>query len=391
MDTFYRDAWAEIDLDAIGKNVQTFRRLLPVETKIMAIVKADGYGHGAYQVAMRALEEGVSYLGVAFLEEALELRQKGVTAPILILSGIPTQGLSLAVKNHITLTTYREDILEGIIQTAERLNEKAIIHIKLDTGMGRIGVQNVEELERILVRALSHPLIEVEGLFTHFSTVDEEQTDYFEYQQHKFQVFLEFIKSKDIHIPIIHSSNSAAAMFYPEKCWHMIRLGISLYGQYPSDYMQETGIKLFPAFQWKARLSHVKHVPAGTKISYGATFSTEKESIIGTVPIGYADGYNRLLSNKGYVLVKGKRIPIVGRVCMDQFMVDVTDLEGVQPGDEVVLIGKQGDSEITIDEMASWLNTINYEITCMVSKRITRVYYENEKIVSICNWILPEC
>jgi alanine racemase len=391
LDTFYRDAWAEIDLDAIGKNVQTFRRLLPVETKIMAVVKADGYGHGAYQVALRALKEGVSYLGVAFLEEALELRQKGITAPILILSAIPVRGLSLAVKNHITLTAYREDILEAIIETAETLNEKAIIHIKLDTGMGRIGIQNVDQLERILTRALSHPLIEVEGLFTHFSTADEENAVYFEYQQNKFQSFLDFIKTKNIHIPIIHSSNSAAAMFYPEKSRHMIRLGISLYGQYPSEYMKETGIELFPAFQWKARLSHVKHVPVDTKISYGATFSTRKESIIGTVPIGYADGYNRLLSNKGYVLIKGQRVPIIGRVCMDQFMVDVTDLEDVKPGDEVVLIGKQGLSEISVDEMASWLNTINYEVTCMVSKRITRVYYENKKIVSICNWILPEC
>ncbi|HBI02927.1 MAG TPA: alanine racemase [Paenibacillaceae bacterium] len=391
MDTFYRDAWAEIDLDAIGKNIQTFRRLLPVETKIMAVVKADGYGHGAYQVAMRALKEGVSYLGVAFLEEALELRQKGVTAPILILSAIPARGLALAVKNHITLTAYREDIVEAIIETAERLNEKVIIHIKLDTGMGRIGIKSVEELERVLTRAMSHPLIEVEGLFTHFSTADEEKVDYFENQQNKLNGFLELLKSKDIHIPIIHSSNSAAAMFYPEKSWHMIRLGISLYGQYPSEYMKETGIELMPAFQWKARLSHVKYVPIDTKISYGATFSTGRESIIATVPIGWADGYNRLLSNKGYVLVKGQRVPIVGRVCMDQFMVDVTDLGEVHPGDEVVLIGKQGDSEITVDEMASWLNTINYEVTCMVSKRITRVYYENEKIVSICNWILPEC
>jgi alanine racemase len=391
LDTFYRDAWAEINLDAIGENIQTFRRRLPVETKIMAIVKADGYGHGAYQVAKRALKEGVSYLGVAFLEEALELRQKGITAPIMILSSIPVRGLSLAVKNQITLTAYREDTLEEIIQTAETLREKAVIHIKLDTGMGRIGIQTVEELDRVLTRAISHPLIEVEGVFTHFATADEENKDYFLYQQNKLKMFLDYIASKNIHIPIIHSSNSAAAMLYPEKSQHMIRLGISLYGQYPSEYMKETGIKLMPAFQWKARLSHVKVVPANTKISYGATFTTKRESVIATVPIGYADGYSRLLSNKGYVLVKGQRVPIVGRVCMDQFMVDVTGLENVQPGDEVVLIGKQGEAEITVDEVASWLNTINYEITCMVSKRITRVYYENDQIVSVCNWILPEC
>lgn len=390
LDTFYRDAWAEINLDAIGQNVQTFRRLLPVETTIMAVVKADGYGHGAFQVAQRALKEGVTYLGVAFLEEALELREKGITAPILILSSIPERGIPLAVKSHITLTAYREDILDAIIQSAEELQEKVKIHIKLDTGMGRIGIRHTDELERVLQRALAHPFIEVEGVFTHFSTADEENIDYLDYQHKNLQGFLEYIQERGIHIPLIHSSNSAAAMFYPDKSRHMIRLGISLYGQYPSEFTKTSGVPLYPSFQWKARLSHVKRVVADTKISYGATFATQRDSLIATVPVGYADGYNRLLSNKGFVLVKGQRVPIVGRVCMDQFMVDVTGLEGVEPGDEVVLIGKQGAEEITVDEMAGWLNTINYEVTCMVSKRIPRVYYEDGKIVSICNWILPE-
>lgn len=390
MDTFYRDAWAEIDLDAIGQNVQTFRRLLPVETKIMAVVKADGYGHGAYQVAQRALQEGVTYLGVAFLEEALELREKGITAPILILSSIPERGIPLAVKNHITLTAYREDIIDAIIQSAEELQEKVKIHIKLDTGMGRIGIRDKKELDRLIQRAKEHSLIEVEGIFTHFSTADEENIDYLQYQQKNLQDFLEYILEKGIDIPLIHSSNSAAAMFYPDQSKHMIRLGISLYGQYPSEYGKTSGVHLYPSFQWKARLSHVKKVSAHTSISYGATFVTHEDSLIGTVPVGYADGYNRLLSNKGFVLVKGKRVPIVGRVCMDQFMVDLTGLEGIEAGEEVALIGKQGDEEITVDDMAEWINTINYEVTCMVSKRIPRVYYEGGKIVAICNWILPE-
>lgn len=390
MDTFYRDAWAEIDLDAIGENVKTFRRLLPEDTKIMAVVKADGYGHGAYQVAKRALQEGVPYLGVAFLEEALELRQKGITAPILILSSIPERGISPAIKNHITLTAYRQDMLDAIIKAAEELKIKAKIHIKLDTGMGRIGIRDEDELAHILEKAISHPFIEVEGVFTHYSTADEENDSYFEYQEKNLEAFLLAIQEKGITIPIIHSSKSASAMFYPEKSRHMIRLGISLYGQYPSEYCKTLDIPLHPAFQWKARLSHVKQVPRGAKISYGTTFSAEKDSLIATVPVGYADGYNRLLSNKGYVLVKGERVPIVGRVCMDQFMIDVTGLENVASGEEVVLLGRQGDNEITVDEMAAWLNTINYEVTCMVSKRIPRVFYENKKIVSICNWILPE-
>ncbi|WP_035101238.1 alanine racemase [Aneurinibacillus terranovensis] len=389
MDPFYRDAWAEINLDAIGDNVRTFRHHLPEGVKIMAVVKADGYGHGAFQVAEKALREGADCLGVALLDEALELRAKGITAPVLVLSSIPERGIMYAIKKNITMTVYQPERLDQIMRAAEALRKKALLHIKLDTGMGRIGIRNPEELIDLMQTVRSSPWVEAEGIFTHFATADEEDTSYCKSQQKRFCEFLDRLEQEKFHIPVIHSNNSAAAMFYPYESRHMIRLGISLYGQYPSAYAKTTNITLRPAFEWKVRLSHVKKVPAGTSVSYGATFTTEREAVIATVPVGYADGYNRLLSNRGSVLVKGRRAPVVGRVCMDQFMIDVTDIPDVAAGDEAVLIGCQGDEYISVDEMAELLSTINYEVTCMVSKRIPRVYYENGVQTAVCNRILP--
>ncbi|WCK54991.1 alanine racemase [Aneurinibacillus sp. Ricciae_BoGa-3] len=388
MEQFYRDAWAEIDLDAIGENLRIFRRHIGEHVKIMAVVKADGYGHGAYEVASKALEQGAAYLGVALLDEALELRARGIDAPILILSSIPERAIKVAVENNISMTVYRKDSLNSIVQVANSLNRKARLHIKLDTGMGRIGIRDEEELVELYEIVKAAPCIEVDGLFTHFATADEEDTSYFRVQQERFNAFLNRIDQLKWHIPLIHCNNSAAAMFYPQESRHMIRLGISLYGQYPSPYTKSTGMRLSPAFSWKANVTHVKCIKAGESVSYGAVFTAEKETVVATVPVGYADGYNRLLSNRGEVLIKGTRAKVIGRVCMDQFMIDVTEVPGVEPGDEVVLIGKQGDSMISVDEMADWLSTINYEVTCMVSKRIPRVYYENGKQISLSNRIL---
>jgi alanine racemase len=390
MDEFYRDAWAEINLDAIGENMRIFRRHIGENVKIMAVVKADGYGHGAYEVASKALEEGADYLGVALLDEALDLRARGILAPILVLSSIPERGIDKAIQNNISMTVYRKEILKSIVQAASSLKKKARVHIKLDTGMGRIGIRDEEELEQLFTLVKASSSIEVEGLFTHFATADEEDTSYFKVQQERFSTFLNRINHLKWDIPIIHCNNSAASMFYPEQSLHMIRLGISLYGQYPSPHTRTAGIKLSPAFEWKANITHVKRIKAGESVSYGAVFTAEKETVVATVPVGYADGYNRLLSNRGQVLVKGTRAKIAGRVCMDQFMIDVTGIPGVEAGDEVVLIGRQGTSMISVDEMADWLSTINYEVTCMVSKRIPRVYYENGKQIAVCNRILPE-
>jgi alanine racemase len=225
-------------------------------------------------------------------------------------------------------------------------------------------------------------------MFTHFATADEEDKTYTLEQYEIFQHLVDTLAKRGITIPLLYTNNSAAAMFYPERSRHMIRLGISLYGQYPSGYAKTTNIPLASAFQWKARVSHVKRVPAGTKVSYGATYEAPEEAIIATIPVGYADGYNRLLSNKGYVLIKGQRAKIAGRICMDQFMVDITHIPNVSVGEEAVLLGRQGGEEISVDEMADWLHTINYEVTCMVSKRVPRVYKENGRIVSVNNRIL---
>jgi alanine racemase len=387
---FYRDVWAEINLDAIGENIRTFRHHIPEGTKVMAVVKADGYGHGAYQVADRALREGAEWLGVALLDEALELRKKGIAAPILVLSSFPERGISLAIQYDITITVYQLEMLLKIEREAAKQQKKVRIHIKVDTGMGRIGMRTTDELRAFIAAAQKCRWIEIEGMFTHFATADEEDTAYTQQQLAKYQAFVDDIASQGIHIPLLHTNNSAAAMFYPKQSRHIIRLGISLYGQYPSGYAKTTNLLLTPAFQWKARLSHVKQVPVGTKVSYGATYETKKDAVIATIPVGYADGYNRHLSNKGYVLIKGQRAPIVGRVCMDQFMVDVTHIPDVSVGEEAVLIGRQGNEEISVDEMADWLSTINYEVTCMVSKRVPRVYYENGSVVSIQNRILSD-
>lgn len=386
---FYRDVWTEIDLDAIGENMRTFRSYLPAETKIMAVVKADAYGHGAFQVADKALREGADWLAVALLDEALELREKGITAPILVLSSFPARGITWALQQDIAMTVYQIELLEEIIRQAEAAGKKARIHIKLDTGMGRIGIRQKEKLREFAARCHTK-WIEVEGVFTHFATADEADRTYTMEQMARYEEMVACLEEENISPALLYTNNSAAAMFYPHKSRHIIRLGISLYGQYPSSYMKTTGMKLRPAFQWKARLSHVKQVPAGTKISYGSTHITEKDAVIATIPVGYADGYNRQLSNRGEVLVHGQRAPIVGRVCMDQFMVDVTGIENAAVGDKAVLIGCQGDEEITADEMAEWLSTINYEITCMVSRRVPRVYIENGTIVSISNKLLPD-
>lgn len=388
MGEYYRDVWAEVNLDAIGENIQTFRKHIPQEAKIMAVVKADGYGHGAYEVAQRALIEGAEWLGVALLDEALELRTCGITAPILVLSSFPVRGIELALSHDIIMTVYQIEYLQEVGRIAEKMQKQARVHIKVDTGMGRIGMRSVEELLAFCEQAKKYSWIKIEGMFTHFATADEEDTSYTLEQYQEFQRFVDELTKVGVEIPLLYTNNSAAAMFYPERSRHMIRLGISLYGQYPSGYAKTTHIPLTPAFQWKARISHVKRVPTGTKVSYGATYEAPIEAIIATIPVGYADGYNRMLSNKGYVLVKGRRARVVGRVCMDQFMVDVTHIPHVAVGEEAVLIGRQGQEEITVDEMAGWLGTINYEVTCMVSKRVPRVYTEKGHIVSVSNRIL---
>ena len=364
-----RAVWAQIDLSAIEHNIEEIRSKINNDTKLCAIIKADAYGHGAIAVAKTAVKAGVDYLAVAILNEALELRNAGFKEPILILGFTPLEQAGLVVDRGITQTVFSVEAAEALSKAAVSQNKIAKVHIKIDTGMYRIGIQPEQAGE--LARKISKlKNIEIEGVFSHFATSDAKDKSFAYTQLAKFNEAIKNIEAENIFIPIKHIANSAAILDMPEAQFNMVRAGVILYGLWPSTEVEKT-IELKPALQLKAKIAYVKTVAAGHGISYGCTFVTKKESVIATLPIGYADGYTRMLTGKVQVVVRGKRVPVVGKICMDQCMIDVTDVPGVKEGDEVVLFGNK---EIPIDEIADLLGTINYEIVCMVGNRIPRVY-----------------
>lgn len=378
---FYRDTWVEINLNHISDNIKEMKRHLHNEVKIFAVVKANAYGHGDVEVAKTALEAGASYLAVAFLDEALTLRKKGITAPILVLGVCRPEDVEVAVINNITLTVFDEEWLRqagGYLSKEQKL----IIHIKLDTGMGRLGIRSQQSLMEIERMTLEDSRFLLEGVYTHFATADELDLSYFEQQLARFQEMLTWLKE----LPeFIHSSNSAAALRFPEAHLNAVRMGIAMYGLAPS--LEMVTILPYPlkaAFTLHTKLVHVKKVQKGEKISYGATYETKEDEWIGTLPIGYADGWIRKLQGQE-VLVGGKRVPIVGRICMDQCMVKLPSELPV--GTPVTLIGQQGEEIITIDEIAKKLDTINYEVICMIAKRIPRIYKKNGQITRVMNFL----
>ncbi|MCK0473876.1 alanine racemase [Halalkalibacter sp. APA_J-10(15)] len=375
---FYRDTWAEIDLRAIRHNMKSVCNLyhnLGRDVEVMAVVKANGYGHGAIEVAKAVLESGAAYLAVALLDEAIELRDAGIGAPILVMGRIRPEDVAIAIRYRITVTVFQiEWLYEAEHYIDADADQKLFIHIKVDTGMGRIGVRLKSELLPIVSFISKHTNMELEGIFTHFATADEINTDYYETQHKRFLNVLTWMKELGVHIPLIHSGNSAAGMRFPDHTFNMFRFGISLYGLTPSLEIQgELPIELKPAFMLKSRLTHVKKLPAGEAISYGATYQTEADEWIGTIPIGYADGWIRKNStNSGEVLVNGERVPLVGRICMDQCMIHLK--ESIEVGTVVTLIGQDHNASISVDEVAERLETINYEIVCMIGMRVPRVY-----------------
>lgn len=376
-DEFYRHTWAEIQLDAIEENLKAIRKVLPPSTSIMAVVKANGYGHGALETAEVALETGAELLGVALLDEALYLRKNGIRAPILVLGHCPPEYAPIAAKHSISLTVYQKDWL---LQAKKVLSKPVAIHIKVDTGMGRIGVQTEEELFELLTELNLSDSFIFEGIFTHFAKADSKDTEYYQTQLERFLRTLEVVKEKPRWI---HASNSAASLLHETGQFNLARIGIAMYGLTPSPEIADVlPVKLQGALSLHSTLIHVKKVPKGAKISYGCTYEAEEEEWIGTIPIGYADGWIRALQGQE-VLVNGLRSPIVGRICMDQCMVK---LPGKMPiGTKVTLIGKSGHEEITVDEIAKKLGTINYEVACMISSRIPRIYKRGEQIVKIKN------
>lgn len=373
---YYR-VWAEIDLDAIRSNILSLEKIYSNVNglKFCAVIKADGYGHGAVRIA-EYISDITDFFAVATLPEALELRRAGITKPVLILGFLHPMFAAEAIENDISLTVFDTETAKALSAAAEEAGREAKIHIKIDTGMSRIGfapcrasIAEVLEISRL-------PGIKTEGIFTHFFSADDDITkDNLATTREQFEKFDRIcaaLSASGLDIPIKHCSNSAAATRLPEFHKDMVRLGISIYGLYPSPYVNE--ISLRPALSMKSHVVMVKEIQPGTTVGYGAAFTASRPTKVATIPAGYADGYMRLLSNKADVLINGRRARIIGRVCMDQLMADVTDIGSVCRGDEVVLIGKSGTEEITADELACLCGTIGYEFTCQINKRVPRIY-----------------
>jgi alanine racemase len=381
---FYRDTWAEVDLDCISANVASIKKHLPQDVNIIAVVKANAYGHGDVQVAETALEAGAAYLAVAFMDEAIALRNKGITAPVLVLGASRPEDVQVAAKFDITLTVFQQEWLE---EAAKYLNanDKISLHIKVDTGMGRIGVRDLTELTAIEQIISENDQFLLEGIYSHFATADELDGTYFRQQLALFESMIRGLKAQPKYI---HSSNSAAALRYPNAYFNAVRIGIAMYGLTPSLEMEkEIPFPLREAFSLRSRLVHVKKLQKGEKVSYGATYETGEEEWIGTIPIGYADGWIRKLQGQE-VLVKGTRSPIVGRICMDQCMIRLP--YHVPIGTTVTLIGEQEGQFISVNEIAKKLDTINYEVPCIIANRVPRLYKKGGEIVDLKNYLLED-
>lgn len=365
--------YVEINLQAIRNNIIEERSKIGSKTKLMAIVKANAYGHGDLQVAS-AIDDLVDGYGVAMMEEALRLREHDFHKMILILGYTGKAWYPMLINKQISQAVYSYEMAKELNDVAVELGTKARVHIKIDTGMSRIGFLPVKDNIPVIRSIYEMPGIEVEGAFTHFAKADEDTPAFAKEPFAKYTIFVEALEAAGVHIPIKHVANSASIIHFQEAYLDMVRSGITTYGMYPSDKVPTQNIILQPALQWKSIVSFVKKIHAGVHIGYGETFTTERESMIATIPVGYADGYKRDLSNNGYVLIHGEKAPIVGRICMDQFMVDVTDIDSVKIGDIVTLIGSDGSEQISVEDIANRCHSFNYEFVCSISERVPRKY-----------------
>ncbi len=372
----YSRVCAYVDLDAMLFNVRSMKQNLKEETKIIAVIKTNGYGHGAVPMAERLESEDCIFgYAVATAEEALELRDAGMKKPILILGYVFPEHFEEMIKHDIRLALFREDQLKELAETAKRLGKKALAHIKVDTAMSRIGVFPDDAGFAFVKEAIEEEWVETEGLFTHFARADETDKGPVTKQFADFTAFCDRVRAAyPKGIRYFHASNSAGIVEMPEANLDLARAGITLYGLWPSDEVRQDIVPLKPLLSLKSHIVYVKDLPVGRSVSYGGTYTAESPRRIATIPVGYGDGYPRSLSSKGYVLIRGQKAPILGRVCMDQFMVDVTDIEGVANGDEVTLIGKDGDQEITMEMLGDLSGRFNYELACALGPRIPRVY-----------------
>ena len=380
----YDQTCLNIDLDAIAENFAEIRRR--AGTDVLAVVKADAYGHGAVQIA-RLLQDKCSFFGVSSMLEAQELRYSGIQNPILILGYTPVAAFPLAIRDDIRPAIFHYEDAVALSREAVRQEKTAAFHFAVDTGMSRIGFPVSEEAANLCAAIAKLPGLCAEGLFSHFATADCADLTRSRQQLDLFDRFDGMLKERGVHIPIRHMDNSAGIMNFPKK-YEMVRAGIVTYGMYPSDEVDPSLLSIRPALEWTSRITHIKTLEPGRQISYGGTFVTEKPTVVATIPAGYADGYRRSLSGKYYVLIRGRKAPILGRVCMDQMMVDVTDIPGAAIGDRVVLVGRDGDAVITMESIAAAADSFHYEFVCGISRRVPRVYFRDGKAVSEVRYLL---
>ena len=386
MKKILRPAWAEIDLDAIAYNTRNIKQLIG-HKDLIAVVKANCYGHGVIDIIPTLLENGVSRFAVAMISEALEIRENNITAPVMILGFTPLYLGEELINNDIEQTVYDLDYARELSKIALSFNKKAKIHIAMDTGMGRIGFLPNEKSIDDITEIYSLEGIDVVGIFTHFSTSDEKDKEYSHQQFTKMMSMMDELQKRGVNIPLKHVANSGAIIDLPNTYLDAVRAGIILYGYYPSDEVNKSNLALKPALTLKATITNVKTLEKDMYISYGRTFKTTNKTIVATIPVGYADGYIRKLGENGKVIIKDQFAPIIGRICMDQFMIDVTNIPDVKIGDEVILLGENNGLKYNADDMAEKLGTINYEVTCMLKSRLPRVYIKNKHIINVKNHI----
>ena len=376
---------AKIDLDAVEYNYNNTRAKLPQGCKLLGVIKADAYGHGAVELA-RFLENKCDFFGVACIEEAVELKKADIKTPILILGYVAPAFYDLVVKYDIRIPVFSYDTAKALSDEAVKQGKTVPFHFCIDTGMSRIGFQVNEESADVCKQICTLPNIEVEGLFSHFATADETDLTKALAQREKYKAFVEMLENREIQIPIKHLNNSAGIMNFDEY-FDMCRMGIILYGLYPSEEVDKSLLDIKPVMSWLTHISHIKTLEAGREVSYGGTFKTTEPRVIATIPVGYADGYPRCLSNKGRVIINGQYAPIVGRVCMDQFMVDVTDVDGAELDSIVTLVGKDGAAELSMEEVSNAAYSFNYELPCRVARRVPRTYYKDGKFIKATNYM----
>ncbi len=378
--------WAEIDLDAIRFNFKEVKSKSKAD-KIMGIIKADAYGHGVAEVARVLTEEGAYGFGVATADEAIELRRYGIKLPILILGVIFKEDYHSIIKEDISFAIANEQSAKEASMAAKELNKNALVHIKLDTGMGRIGFGCNDESIDAIERISKMDNIYLEGIFSHMSKADETDKTYANGQFEKFKNMCDLLEKRNITFPIRHLANSASIATLDHTHFDMVRMGIVTYGLNPSDEVNENHITLKPAMTLKSRITHIKTITEDSYISYGGHYKARKGQKIATVAIGYADGFSRVLSGKAKVLVSGKKVPVVGNICMDQCMIDVTGIDNINLGDEVIIFGSDGNNTISVDSVALLLGTINYEVVCSVARRVPRAYIQDNKIIATKNYL----